>query len=90
MPSEINNSVVSAASLRPRSTPQSAQAEIRSRDNSDEANTANPQAVLASRSENVVRAPDPGTGGQGAENEQDPGSSADGGQSLGGNADVTI
>ena len=91
MPAEINNSVISAPSLTPRSVPQG-QSELRSRENNAEANTQNPQAVLASRSEDAVRAPDPGTSGQGAENQlqQNPRSPDNGGIGVGGAVDVTI
>ena len=91
MPAEINNSVISAASLTPRSVTQG-QSELRSRDNAGEPNTANPQAVLASHNEEVVRSPDPGTSGQATENQlqQNPQSPDDGESGVGGNVDVTI
>ena len=91
MPAEINNSVISAAALTPRSVPQG-QSELRSRGNDAEANTTNPQAVLASRSEEAVRAPDPGTSGQGAENQlqDNPRSPNSGEGGVGGTVDVTI
>ena len=89
MPAEINSSVITAGSLTPRSTPQSAQTEARTRENTAETSTSNPQAVLASGPETLVRSPDPGTGGQAAENQQDPNpQNADNG--VGQNVDVSI
>jgi len=89
MPAEVNNSVITAASLSPRSTPQSAQTESRSRDKVAESSTSNPQAVLASGPDTLVRSPDPGTGSQGAENQQTPTpQNADNG--VGQNVDVSI
>ena len=88
MPAEVNNSVITAGSLAPRNA-QSAQTEARTRDNAAESSTSNPQAVLASGPETLVRSPDPGTGGQAAENQQDPNpQNADNG--VGQNVDVSI
>ena len=88
MPAEVNNSVITAGSLTPRNTPQTAQTEARSRDNAAESSTSNPQAVLASGPETLVRSPDPGTGSQAAENQQPPPQNADNG--VGQNVDVSI
>ena len=70
MPAEVNNSVITAGSLTPRNTPQSLQTESRSRDNVARSSTSNTQAVLTSGPETLVRSADPGTGSQGAENQQ--------------------
>jgi len=91
MPSEINNSVISAAALTTRSASQG-QSELRSRGNDAEASTTNAQAVLASNGDEAVRAPDPGTSGQGVENQQqnDPQPPNSGEPGVGGTVDVTI
>lgn len=92
MPAEVNNSVITAGSLTPRnSNPQAAQTESRSRDSAAEANTSNPQAVLAAGPETLVRSPDPGTGAQGAENrEQRTPTPRNEGDGVGQNVDVSI
>tara|TARA_A100001037_G_C15021851_1_gene576708 strand:- start:570 stop:926 length:357 start_codon:yes stop_codon:yes gene_type:complete len=96
MPAEVNNSVITATSLTPRNTPQTAQTEARSRDNTASASTSNPQAVLSSGPESLVRSPDPGTGAQGAENSsQDAGAQQqpnpqNAGNAVGQNVDVSI
>jgi hypothetical protein len=87
MPAEVNNSVITAGSLTPRSAPQ-AQTEARSRDNTASSSTSNPQAVLAAGPETLVRSPDPGTGGQAAEHQQPPPQNADNG--VGQNVDVSL
>ena len=88
MPAEINNSVITAGILTPR-TAQAAQSESRNREPVPESNTSNSQAVLASGPETLVRSPDPGTGSQGAENQQNLNpQNADNG--LGQNVDVSI
>ena len=94
MPAEINNSVINVAALTPRSTPEAA-ADLRSRNTEGQSNTSNPQAVLAGGNDQVVRAPDPDTGGQGVENRQssNPGDRQDSGnaqEGVGDNVDVTI
>jgi hypothetical protein len=88
MPAQVNSSVITAGSLTPRSTPQ-AQTESRSRANTAGASTSNPQAVLASGPETLVRSPDPGTGSQGAENHQPP-TPQSSGNGVGQNVDVSI
>ena len=90
MPAEVNSSVITAGSLTPRNTPQKAQTESRSRDNVASASTSNTQAVLASGPETLVRSPDPGTGSQGAENQQQPPNPQDAGSGVGQNIDVSI
>jgi hypothetical protein len=89
MPAQVNSSVITAGSLTPRSTPQ-AQTESRSRVNTAESNTANPQAVLASGPETLVRSPDPGTGSQGAENQQQAPTPQNAGDGVGQNVDISL
>ena len=90
MPAEVNNSVITAGSLTPRNTPQTAQTEARSRENTARSSTSNPQAVLAAGPETLVRSPDPGTGSQGAENQQQAPITQNADNGVGQNVDVSI
>jgi hypothetical protein len=89
MPAQVNSSVITAGSLTPRSTPQ-AQMESRSRANTAETSTSNPQAVLASGPKTLVRSPDPGTGSQGAENQQQAPNPQNAGNGVGQNVDLSL
>ena len=74
MPTGISQSVVTPAALAQRSMPdQTAQ---RPRQAPPSEGTANPQAVLASGRDTLVRAPDPETGSQEAENQLATGASS--------------
>lgn len=89
MPAQVNSSVITAGNLAPRNTTQ-AQTESRSRVNTAESNTANSQAVLASGPESLVRSPDPGTGSQGTENQQQAPTLQNTGGGLGQNVDISL
>ena len=67
MPAGISQSIVTPGALMLRSAPETGQMQPR-RGAEASATVENPQAVLAARSDELVRAPDPGTGGQRPEN----------------------
>jgi hypothetical protein len=89
MPAQVNSSIITAGNLTPRSTLQ-AQTESRSRVNTAESNTANSQTILASGPVSLVRSPDPGTGSQGAENQQQAPTPQDTGNGLGQTLDISL
>ena len=68
MPTGISQTVINPATLTQRNTPESAQQQQRSRE-PVAASTENPQTVLASPGEELVRAPEPNTGAQAAQNQ---------------------
>ena len=69
MPTGIELSVMASAVLSQRGAPEADQATQRSRDTASAAATDSPQAVLATGGQTLLRAPDPETGSQSAENQ---------------------
>ena len=76
MPAGISHSIVTPGALAQRSAPETGRMESRNRGTESSAAVENPQAVLAASSDQLVRAPDPETGGQRAENQLAAGSAA--------------
>jgi len=68
MPTGISQTVINPAALTQRSTPESTQNQGRSRE-PVAATSKNPQTVLATRGDELVRAPEPEPGVQAAQNQ---------------------
>ena len=68
IPAELSHSVITPAALAPRNTPEAAQRQ-QPRESAGASDTQNPQAVLAAGRGELLRAPEPDSGSQRAENQ---------------------